>query len=316
MKRLILATLVVLATAGWAFGAHFKNEAAERERFQTLLEYCQGDDPPARHTAVDEMRNFRPWIDDELLKRISTCTPMERLAFINVLVDRRCRAFLEPATKMLPDAVERLRVSRLVALAVTAKREKMKEAEKAGNQAEATRLEQEILAERQNIMFFDFQRGDEVFMLSSVLADFGHEEALKVLVDLAIQSSVDDSAAKGEPTKFSRTHRDKLLPGGTEMWNTIYTPIWEALRKIATRSLDLKVIRAQRDRLTVHFEKLAKTPGIGPNQDAAIKNYEAVKASMLKVEKKTSGEGEEKDDGGTDDDQGGGKDPDVKVIKG
>ena len=318
MNRLVLATLLVLVAAVPAF-AQRKTEAEERQRFEKLLEYVQSTDPPSRHTAIEEMKKFRDWIEPDLLGRLDGCTPQERLAFLNVLCDRRCRGMLAFSMKTLPDAMDRLRTSQIAAYEVARLHREKTKAEKAGNNAEVDKLQQQIDAERPKILaagnFFDVQRGDEVFVLAAAVGDFGREDALKKLVDLAILSSTDDAVAKGEATKFSRTHRDKLMPGGTEIWNVVYDPPWEALRKLATRALDLKVMAAQRAKLEAHFGKLEKAEGLGPNQEAAIANFKAVQASMIKTEKKTKGEDVEETPEDEENDRGGG-DGDVKIIKG
>lgn len=315
MRRIALALLVIAVLAVPVF-AQRMTEAQERQRFDKLLEYVVGWDPPSRHTAIEEMKKFRDWIEPELLGRLDNCTPQERLAFLNVLNDRRCRGVLKPAMDMLSRAMDDLRASQIAAYDIANLRRQRTKAEKAGNNAEVTRIDDQIAAEKPKILWFDFHRGDEVFLICAIMADFGREDVLKKLVDVAIQSSTDDALAKGEATKFSRTHRDKLMPGGTELWNAVYSPAWEALRKLASRSLDLKVIAQQRVKLEAHFGKLEKTPGIGPNQVAAIENFKAVQAAMIKVEKKTKGEdvneGEEEGGGGTDE----GGDGDVKIIKG
>lgn len=313
MNRLFLAATILLLISAPAF-AQRKTEAEERQRFEKLLEYVQTLDVPSRHTAIEGMKKFGDWIEPELLGRLSTCSLQERMAFLNVLYDRRCRKALDPAMKMLPEAIDRLRAGLLAAHQIGQLRAARNKAEKAGDNAEVERIDGEIAQQRANIPYFDVQRGDEVFILCAFAGDFGREDTLRQLVDVAIQSSSDDSVAKGEATKFSRTHRDKLLPGGTEMWNAVYSPVWEALRKLASRSLDLKVIAAERKKLEAHFDKLEKTPGIGPNQEAALQNYRVVKAAMIKVEKKAKGEDVEEPDEGED--NGGGGDEDVKIIKG
>jgi hypothetical protein len=314
MKRVLLVALLLAVAASPVF-AQRKTEAEERQRFETVLGYVQTLDPPSRHTAIESMKKFGEWIEPELLGRLSTCSLQERMAFLNVLYDRRCRKALEPATAMLPEAINRLRAGQIAAIEIGKLRAARVKAEKAGDNAEVDRLDGEMAQQRANIPYFDVQRGDEVFIICAFMADFGREDTLKKLVDVAIQSATDDAVAKGEATKFSRTHRDKLLPGGTEMWNSVYSPVWEALRKLATRSLDLKGIAAERKKLETFFDKLEKTPGVGPNQEAALQNYHVVRAAMIKVEKKAKGEEVEPDEGDGENGGGGGGD-DVKIIKG
>ena len=90
MKRVLLIAVILALSTTSAF-AQRKTEAEERQRFETLLEYAKTLDVPSRHTAIEDMKKFREWVEPELIGRLSSCTLPERMVFLNVLYDRRCR---------------------------------------------------------------------------------------------------------------------------------------------------------------------------------------------------------------------------------
>jgi hypothetical protein len=195
---------------------------------------------------------------------------------------------------MLPDAVERCRQAKIAAYEVADLRQKQNKARREGNNALVDQLGTQIEEARGRIAWDEIGRGDEVAILCAILGDFGREDVLRKLVDIAISSSTDDNLAKGFEARHTRTFRDKTLPGGTEMWNTVYSCVWETLIKLAGRALDAKALAGAETKLSAHFDKLEKGK-LGPNQEAAVKQFHAAKDALLKTEKNTGEEGEKKD---------------------
>lgn len=295
MRRVLLILVLLLGAAGALF-AQRMTEAQERERFETLLRYARTTDPPSRHTAHEEMVEFKQWIDPELLGRLSDASIQERQLFWWVLNDRRCRAAGEPALKMLPEAIERCRQAQIAAHEVLQLRRRMRKAQREGDDALADRLAGQIESERGGVSWNEIVQGDEVSILCAIVTQFGREKELKMLAELAVQSSMDDALAKGILDRHTRTHRDKPLPGGTEMWNTVYNAVWEGLRKLSQRALNRKTLDAVDKKLTAHFGELEKTAGIGPNQQAALRHYHAVIDALRKTGRNTADEDEEETD--------------------
>ena len=90
------------------------------------------------------------------------------------------------------------------------------------------------------------------------------------------------------------------MPGGTEAWNVLYNPVWEALVTLSHRSVDKEVIVAQRKKLTRFFEKLRKRDDLGFNQQAALKRFTEVEQALFKTES-TAEAGETKPEDSDDD---------------
>jgi hypothetical protein len=285
---------MVILSARSVVLAQRMTEAEERQRYQVLLEYARSGDVPSRHTAHEEMVKFGKWVEADILGRLAHASVGERQLFWTVLHDRACREATAPALAMLPEAIERCRQGQIAAHDVADLRQKQNKARREGNTALVDQLEGQIGAARGKVPWNEIVQGDEVAVLCAIEADFGREDALRKLVDIAIESSMDDSLAKGREARHTRTHRDKTLPGGTEMWNTVYNCVWEALLKLSSRALDAKALAAAGAKLSKHFETLEKGT-LGPNQEAAVKQFHAVKDVLLKTEKNTGKEGEEKE---------------------
>ena len=298
MKRLCIAVLAVSCAAGPALGQRM-TVAQERGRFEKLLEYAKSGDPPSRHTAHEEMVKFNQWIDAELLGRIPGATVRERQLFWWVLYDRRCRKALNPAMAMLPKAIERCRDAQIAVHKLYDLHRQMKKAERAGNNNLLDQLTTQAAEMRRQVPWNEIVQGDEVAVLCYIVSEFGHEKAFRKLVDIAIESSMDDALAKGLRSKRTRTHRDKPLPGGTDMWNAVYRAVWEALQRMARRPQKKETRDAMRARLAAHFEKLEKAR-LGPNQEAAVQNYHIVDGALLKTVKHR-GEEDEKGEEETED---------------
>ncbi|HUW55527.1 MAG TPA: hypothetical protein VMZ92_02755 [Planctomycetota bacterium] len=298
MKRFCIALLAILCGAGPAF-AQRMTVPQERERFEKLLEYARSSDPPSRHTAHEEMVKFNQWIDAELLGRIPGATIQERQLFWWVLYDRRCRKALGPALAMLPKAIERCRDAQIAVHELSELHGRMKQAERAGNNNLVDQLARQAAELRRQVPWNEVVQGDEVSVLCYIVSEFGHDDAFRQLVDIGIASSMDDALAKGLLTRRTRTHRDDPLPGGTELWNTVYRAVWEALHRMARRPMKKETREAMRAKLGTHFEKLKKER-LGPNQEAAVENYHIVEGALAKTDKQR-GEEDEKGEEETDD---------------
>jgi hypothetical protein len=290
----LLAAGLILAWAN-AAGAQVKTEAEERQRFETLLEYARSSDPPSRHTAHEEMVKFNQWIDDDLLKRIPDATVQERQLFWLVLYDRKCRKAAAPAIKMLPEAIERCRDAQVAVYEINEMRRVARKARRDGDNAKADELDAKTEEMRGRVPWNEVVLGDEISVLCAIAERYGHEDAWTALVDIAIASSTDDALAKGLTDTRRRTHRDKPLPGGTEMWNPVYTPVWEALRMLSRRPMEKKAEPA-RKKFTTYFETFKDKKDLGPNQEAAVKHYLAIKEQLEKTDKNTGEDGESKDE--------------------
>ncbi|GAG32903.1 unnamed protein product, partial [marine sediment metagenome] len=192
MKQPCLVVVAVLCVAGAAL-AQRMTVAEEHQRFEKLMEYAGSGDPPSRHTAHEEMVKFNQWIDGELLGRLPGATIRERQLFWWVLHDRRCRKALAPALAMLPEAIERCRDAQIAVHKIYELHRRIKKAERAGNAALADQLRNEIPALRANVQWNEITQGDEVAILCYVITRFGHEKAFRKLVDIAIESSMDDA---------------------------------------------------------------------------------------------------------------------------
>jgi len=298
MKRFVLTLCVVLFAATAAF-AQKRTVAEEKERLQTLLRWAKTGDVPSRHTAHEEMVRFNQWIDAELLSLMSSSGIRERQLFWWVLYDRRCRKALSPAYKMLPDAITRCREAQIAVHNILECRQKANKARRAGNNDVVERMNDQIAEERRKVQWNEITQGDEVSILVAFLVEFGHEKEFNKLMTIAIDSSLDDALAKGNVARRRRTFRGKPLPGGTDLWNAVYVPVWEGLRTLARRPLDKKKIASTRKKFFSHFEKLAKSKKLGPNQEAALQNFQKVKNALLKTEEHRGNEGEKEDDDGS-----------------
>jgi len=297
MRKALLVVLVALWASGAVAGPRMTVEQ-ERARFQTLLEYATTGDVPSRHTAHEEMVKFNQWIDGELLGRLSNAGIRERQLFWTVLHDRGCRKALGPALKMLPEAVQRCREAQIAAYEIHELRRKIARARRTGNNAVVDGLEQQIAGHRPKVQWTEVQQGDEIGILCAIASRFGHERAFKLLMTIATDSSTDDVLAKGSRTRRTRTHRDRPLPGGTEMWNLVYAPVWQALRELSRRPMKEGLLASARKKFFEHFEKLEKGGKLGPNQESAVGNFHLVQNALLKT-KDTRGEEdgtEEKED--------------------
>lgn len=305
VKRFCLV-LGVLLWATPPLWAQRMTEEEERARFQKLLEYARTADPPSRHTAHEEMVQFREWVEPELLGRLANATIRERQLFWWVLYDRRCRAAMAPAFKMLPDAIERCRQSQLAVHEIHELHMQMKKAERAGDADRVKELTQQIQMRRRNVQWNEITQGDEVAVLCAIITQFGRERELRKFVELAISSSKDDALAKGITSEYMRTHRDEPIPGGTEMWNAVYGPVWHGLLKLSQRALKESALVWARKKLAAHFEKLKGRP-LNPNQEACLKLYSRAERALLKTEKHTTEPDEDEKDEN--------EDPDVEIIR-
>jgi len=296
MKRCLLAFIVIALACSPAFSQR-KTVAEEKARFQMLLRWARTGDVPSRHTAHEEMVKFDQWIDAELLKRVGKARDAERQLFWTVLYDRRCRKALEPAYQRLPGAIKQCRDAQIAVHKILQLRQRANRAERKGDAGAAQKLTDEANALRRSVPWNEITLGNEVSILVGFCVEFGHEREFMKLMQLAIDSSMDDPLAKGLKSRRWRTYRDKPLPGGTDMWNTVYTPVWEAVQKLSRRPLDQKRVGTARDRFFRHFEQLAKKKDLGPNQVAALQNFERARAAMLKTDTHREETEEENEDG-------------------
>ena len=309
MKKILITVLLVIAAASPAFARRKKTAAEERVRFETLLGYIKTSDVPSRVSSTREMIAFDQWIDRELLGRLNEATLRERQIFWVVLYERGCRAALDPAYQMLPEAIERCRSAQIVVYEVARIWKRAKKAKHEGNTAEADRLTEEANTKRREIPFNEITQGDEVAILCAIMSRWGRERELKRFVQIAMDSSTDDALARGIRQPRTRTHRDKTLPGGTVMWNPVYTPVWEGLAKFARRPFKVEILNAQRTRLDEHFEELEKNAPLGPNQKAAVLHYQKIRDAMDKTREKRPGvrvddkEDDKKDDTDEEDEE-------------
>jgi len=297
MKR-FLAALILLVLTSTPVLAQRRTIEEEKQRFQTLLGYARTADVPSRHTAHEEMVKFNQWIDAELLGRLTKATDQERQLFWTVLYDRRCRQALESAYRMFDAALKRCREAQIAVQNVYEMRQRAHKLRRDGNAAAADRLDEQANTLRGSIPWNEITLGNEVSILVGFFIEFGHEREFRKLMEVAIDSSMDDPLAKGLHERRWRTYRDDPLPGGTEMWNTVYTSVWEGVQKLARRPMDAKQVGSARDKFFKHFEELAKKKDLGQNQQAALENFEKAKGAMLKTDTHRGEDAQQEDDEG------------------